>query len=83
MIIQNASSFRKDIFKILNQVTKYNEKAAITTKDGGAAIVINKEDYDAMVETIYCQSIPNLKDDLIKALKAPDSEFVAEDKLEW
>lgn len=83
MIIQNASSFRKDIFKILNQVTKYNETAAITTKDGGAAIVINKEDYDAMVETIYCQSIPNLKDDLIKALKAPDSEFVAEDKLEW
>ena len=35
------------------------------------------------METIYCQSIPNLKDDLIKALKAPDSEFVAEDKLEW
>ena len=44
MIIQNVSSFRKDIFKILNQVTKYNETAAITTKDGGAAIVINKED---------------------------------------
>jgi PHD/YefM family antitoxin component YafN of YafNO toxin-antitoxin module len=83
MIIQNVTNFRKDIFNTLNQVTKYNEVAAITTKDGGAAMIISKEDYDSMMETIYCVSIPGVREDLEKALKAPDTDFVEEDKLEW
>lgn len=83
MIIQNVTNFRKDIFNTLNQVTKYNEVAAITTKDGSAAIIISKEDYDSMMETLYCSSIPGVKEDLEKALKAPETDFVTEDKLEW
>jgi PHD/YefM family antitoxin component YafN of YafNO toxin-antitoxin module len=83
MIIQNATNFRKNMFSTLEQVTKFNEVAAITTKDGGAAIIINKEDYDAIMETIYLQSVPGLEEDLLKIKNAPASEFISADEVKW
>ena len=83
MIIKNVTNFRKDIYNTLNQVTKYSETAAITTKDGGTAIIINKEDYDAMMETIYCMQIPDLEEDIKDALNSDSKNYVTEDAIKW
>ncbi len=35
------------------------------------------------METMYLSSIPNVREDLLKAKAAPDEDFVSEDEVEW
>ncbi len=84
MIIQNATNFRKNLFETLNQVTKYNETAAVTTKDGGAVMIINKDDYDALIETLYCETnIPDIRNDVKDALDPNSKNYMPEDAIKW
>lgn len=39
------------------------------------------EEYNNIAETLYIESIPGLKEELLKAKNEPDSEFIDEDKL--
>lgn len=51
----NITSFRKDIYNLLEQTIKYNEPINITTKNGNA-IVLSEEDYNNIMETLYISS---------------------------
>ncbi|MFV0482387.1 MAG: type II toxin-antitoxin system Phd/YefM family antitoxin [Campylobacteraceae bacterium] len=78
----NVTNFRKNIFTILEQTIKYSEPVNITTKDGNA-IILSEEDYNGLLETAYLCSIPNLREDIMKGLKAPLSDFVSENDVKW
>ena len=54
----NITSFRKDIYNLLEQTIKYNEPINITTKNGNA-IVLSEEDYNNIMETLYISSKRN------------------------
>ena len=49
MLNTNITNFRKNIFGMLEQTTKYNEPINISTKDGNA-VVISEEDYNGLME---------------------------------
>ena len=78
----NITSFRKDIYNLLEQTIKYNEPINITTKNGNA-IVLSEEDYNNIIETLYISYIPNLKDELIKRSSDTNSNYVDESEVEW
>ena len=78
----NITSFRKDIYNLLEQTIKYNEPINITTKNGNA-IVLSEEDYNNIMETLYISSIPNLKDELIKRSSDTNSNYMNESEVEW
>lgn len=78
----NITSFRKDIYNLLEQTIKYNEPINITTKNGNA-IVLSEEDYNNIMETLYISSIPNLKDELIKRSSDTNSNYVDESEVDW
>lgn len=78
----NITSFRKDIYNLLEQTIKYNEPINITTKNGNA-IVLSEEDYNNIMETLYISSIPNLKDELIKRSSDTNSNYVDESEVKW
>ena len=61
MIATNITSFRKNVFSLLEQTIKYNEPLSINTKAGNA-IVLSEEDYNGMIETIYLMSVPTMKE---------------------
>jgi len=82
MLNTNATSFRKDMFKLLEQTIKFNEPININTKDGNA-VVISEEDYNGLMETLYLSSIPDVKNSIIEGLKTPVSECVPEDDVKW
>lgn len=67
MVNTNATSFRKDMFKLLEQTIRFNEPINISTKDGNA-VVISEEDYNGLMETLYLFSMPEtvLSKDLIR-----------------
>lgn len=66
----NIINFRKDIHELLEQTIKYNEPINISTKNGNA-VVLSEKDYTSLIETLYISSMPKLKDDIMKGMKEP------------
>ena len=82
MLNTNITNFRKNIFSMLEQTIKFNEPVNINTKDGNA-VVLSEEDYNGLMETLYINSIQNLKEDIIEGMKIPVSECVSENEVKW
>ena len=78
----NATSFRKDMFKLLEQTIRFNESINISTKDGNA-VVISEEDYNGLMETLYLSSMPDVKNAIIEGMNTPISECVPENEVRW
>jgi len=78
----NVTSFRKNIFNLLEQTIKYNEPINISTKDGNA-VIVSEEDYRGLMETLYLSSIPTMKESIIEGLNTPISECIPESEVEW
>ncbi|MBQ9658778.1 MAG: type II toxin-antitoxin system Phd/YefM family antitoxin [Clostridia bacterium] len=82
MTTTNITNFRKDIYEMLEQTIKYNEPINISTKNGNA-IVLSEEDYNSLIETLYIESIPELKKELLDRANSSDNDFVSEDEVNW
>jgi len=82
MLNTNVTSFRKGIFKLLEQTIRFNEPINISTKDGNA-VVISEEDYNGLIETLYLSSMPDVKYAIIEGLNTPVSECVPENEVQW
>ena len=78
----NITNFRKNIYELLEQTIKYNEPINISTKNGNA-IVLSENDYNSLMETLYIESIPGLKQEILERANAPEEDFVDEDEVEW
>lgn len=78
----NITNFRKDVYQLLEQTIKYNEPINISTKNGNV-VVMSEEDYNNLIETLYINSIPKLKEDIIKGMKEPIEKCVEEEKVDW
>jgi len=82
MLNTNATSFRKDLFKLLEQTIRFNEPIHISTKDGNA-VVVSEEDYNGLIETLYLSSMPNVKNTILEGLNTPVSECIPENEVDW
>ena len=78
----NITNFRKNIYEMLDLAIEYNEPINVSTKKGNA-IVLSEEDYNNLMETLYIESIPGLKEEILERGNAPDDEFISEDEVEW
>lgn len=78
----NITNFRKNIYSLVEQTIKYNEPINVSTKDGNA-ILISEEDYRNLMETLYIESVPGLKEDIINGMKEPIEEFIDESEVDW
>lgn len=67
----NVTTFRKDIYNLLEQTIKYNEPLNISTKNGNV-VVLSEEDYNNIMETLYIMSVSGLKDEIIERSKSDD-----------
>ena len=76
----NITSFRNNIYNLLEQTIKYNEPLNISTKNGNA-VVLSEEDYNNLMETLYIMSVPGLKDEIIERSK--DNDYVDESEVDW
>ncbi len=78
----NITSFRKNIFSLLEQTIKYNEPLNISTKEGNA-VVISEEDYRGIMETLQLLSNPAMKKILVEGKATPLSDCIPENEVEW
>ncbi len=78
----NATSFRKDLFNLLEKTVKYNEILNINTKEGNA-IVMSEEEYDGLLATAEIMSNPRLYKKIIGGLNTGIEDCVPESGVEW
>ncbi|QSQ10494.1 Antitoxin RelJ [Koleobacter methoxysyntrophicus] len=77
-----VTKVRMNIYKIIEQTRKNSEPIQITSRKGNA-ILISEEDWNAIQETLYLLSIPNLKESIMDADKTPLDEWKDEEDLGW
>ena len=65
---------------ILDSVIKHGETISIVTDDG-TAILINQDEWNGMIETLYLQSVPGMKESIIEGKAIPISECL--DSVGW
>ncbi|SHF05226.1 prevent-host-death family protein [Thermoanaerobacter uzonensis DSM 18761] len=77
-----VTKVRQNIYKIIEQVRENSEPIQITSRKGNA-ILISEEDWNAIQETLYLLSVPNLKESIMDADKTPLDEWKDEEDLGW
>lgn len=74
MPITNATTLRKDLYKTLDEVIRYNEPVTVTSKSGNA-VLLSESDYNSLVETVFLMSQPGLMEEYKKAKEQDKSTF--------
>jgi antitoxin YefM len=67
----SASEARAKLFGLLEQVNQDHIPRQITSRKGNA-VLISKEDWDSIQETLYLQSVPGLVQSVRAAEQADD-----------
>lgn len=76
------TNFRKNIYGMIENTIRYNEPLSIISKTGNA-VVLSEEEYNSLVETVYLNSIPEMKEKLVEGLNTPLEETVPEEEVIW
>lgn len=66
----NITQARSNLFKLAEQVVKFNEIVNITTKEGNV-VMISEEDYRGLMETLYLYNIPGMRESLLEGMETP------------
>lgn len=76
----SASQARANIFTIMDEAASSHEPILITGKRNNV-VMLSQEDWNAIQETLFLVSIPNMKESIIEGMNTPISECTEE--LEW
>jgi len=68
-----ASTAQRDFNVILDTVIKRGDTVSIATDDG-AVIMVNQDEWNGMIETLYLQSIPGMKESILEGKATPLEE---------
>lgn len=74
------SQIREDIYNIMDEIAQTHEPILITGKRNNV-IILSQEVWNAIEETLYLNSIPNMTSSIQESMKAKDSEFSK--NIEW
>jgi antitoxin YefM len=78
--VMTVSQARSNIYKIMDETSQTHQPIMITGKRNNV-VMISEEDWNAIEETLYLNSVTGMSDSIKEAMDAPDSEF-SED-IEW
>ena len=78
--IISVSKARANIFKIIEETNQSHNPIIITGKKNNA-VILGLDDWNSIQETLYLNSIPNMKESIIDGLNTPVEECLTE--LKW
>jgi antitoxin YefM len=70
MTTLTATEARKQLYSLLDDVSDSHAPIHITGKRH-SAVLISADDWRAIEETLYLESIPGMKDSIVKGLRTP------------
>ena len=75
-----VNTAHKDFELIIDNVIKNGYTVSIASDDG-AAVLVNQDEWSGLVETLYLQSIPGIKESIMEGKATPLSECL--DDIGW
>jgi len=78
--IMSVSQVRADIYNVMDETAQTHEPILITGKRTNV-VMLSQEDWNAIEETLFLNTIPNMASSIQSAMNAPDSEF--SENIEW
>jgi len=75
-----VSQARTNIYKIMDETAQTHQPIMITGKRNNV-IMLSEEDWNAIEETLFLNSIPGMASSIKEAMDAPNSEF--SENIEW
>ena len=78
----NITNARKDLYNLLENVSIYHDPTLIVGRKGNA-VLISEDDWNAIQETLYLDSIPHMTESIIAGAEEPLENCVPEDMVEW
>lgn len=73
---------RDKLYRLLDEIAEHHKPVVISGKRNND-VLIAQEDWDAIQETLYLVSIPEMKESIEKAAAEPVEKYVALDDLDW
>ena len=74
--VMSVSQVRADIYNVMDETAQTHEPVLITGKR-----MLSQEDWNAIEETLYLNTIPNMASSIQKSMNASDEEF--SENVEW
>jgi len=78
--VMSVSQVRADIYNVMDETAQTHEPVLITGKRNNV-VMLSQEDWNAIEETLYLNSIPNMVSSIQESMNADDSEF--SETIEW
>lgn len=78
-----ATQARANLFKIMSFVNENSQPMTLTNNRGKNAVLIGEDDWNAIQETLYLNSIPGMTESLLKGKNTPIEECLPENEIEW
>lgn len=79
----SVTKARENIYQILSEVNANSQPITITNSRGKNGVLISEDDWNAIQETLYLNSVPGLAESIIDGGNALLEDCVAEDEVEW
>ena len=83
MTVINVTNARQILYKLIEDVNANCEPITIINNKGKNAVLISEDDWNAIQETNYINSIPGLADQIIASEAIPLEECIPEDEVQW
>ena len=78
----NITNARKDLYNLVESVNKYHEPALIVGKRANA-VLISEDDWSAIQETLYLNSIPGMTKSILDGAEESLDGCISEDMVNW
>ncbi len=78
----NITNARKNLYNLVENVNLYSEPALIVGKKGNA-VLLSEDDWNAIQETLYLNSIEGVAESIVEGAQTPIEDCVPEDMVEW
>jgi prevent-host-death family protein len=80
MTILNATEARSKLYNLIDEAAETHQPITITGKRGNA-VLVSEDDWQAINETLYLLSIPNMRDSIKQGMDEPLSDCAKD--LNW
>jgi prevent-host-death family protein len=78
-----ANTAQKDFFALLNDITHFNEPVTVVSDDSKAVVLLSIEEWNAIQETLYLQSIPGMVESIKTAFAEPLTKGVSASEVDF
>ena len=78
--VMTVSQVRADIYNVMDETAQTHEPVLITGKRNNV-VMLSQEDWNAIEETLYLNSILNMTESIVETKSQDDSEF--SENIEW